>query len=651
MILALVTVCSWAYDVEIDGIYYNLVDKAQAAEVTNGDIEYEGEIVIPSSIQHEGVMYTVSGIRSYAFYRCTDLVTITIPNSVKSIGYFAFSGCSGLTSINIPNSLTTIADYAFENCTGLTSITIPRSVTSIEKYAFRNCRGLSSVTIPNSVKSIDYFAFSGCENIDSVFVSCEDMDDFSKYVSRTDIKSVFHENCLSWTTHIITINGETQNQIIIPDNVFSIGSYAFCNCRDLTNVIIPQTITSIGSYAFQNCSGLDSITIPNSVDFIPEATFEGCSGLESITLPFIGSGRSWSGSSSLFGYIFGSSMYAGGTDAKQYYADLCYKIYYIPSKLKNVTITGGSIRYGVFSNCSGITNITIPETVTSIGQYAFLNCFSLTSITIPESVTSIGNYAFKKCSGLINVTIPNSVTTIGMDAFSWCSCLVRIDIPESVTSIGSGAFQFSPDLTCITIPESVISIGSYTFRGCSGLTSITIPNSVTSIEPGTFYECSSLTSITIPETVTFIGEYAFKDCINIETIKCYADKIPTTHKYNSAFQGSYNATLFVPESAIEEYKSTAPWSNFGTILPLTGEPTIIDAINSDATSFLVSQQDGIVKISGMKAGNLVTVSTIDGKLVTTVETEGTSAVVNLTEMRGSIVVLNTGDKSAKVLIK
>ena len=195
-------------------------------------------------------------------------------------------------------------------------------------------------------------------------------------------------------------------------------------------------------------------------------------------------------------------------------------------------------------------------------------------IVIPESitfeksiysVTSIGDYAFWLCGSLTSVTIPNSVTSIGKGAFEYCISLTSVTIPNSVTSIGESAFEECSGLTSVTIPNSVTSIGSDAFWGCSSLTSVTIPNSVTSIGEEAFYECSSLTSVTIPNSVTSIGGYAFEKCRNIENVYCHADEVPSTF-YDAFYDSNIdNVTLYVPASAIEAYKTTEPWSYFGTI--------------------------------------------------------------------------------------
>ena len=171
-----------------------------------------------------------------------------------------------------------------------------------------------------------------------------------------------------------------------------------------------------------------------------------------------------------------------------------------------------------FHNCSSLTSVTIPDSVTTIENCAFNGCSSLTSITIPDSVTSIGYCAFRDCSSLTSVTIPDSVTTIGDSTFFGCSSLTSVTIPNSVTSIGAYTFFDCSSLTNITIPDSVASIGEGAFKYCSNLTSVTIPNRVTSIDADTFYGCSSLTSVTIPESVTKIGWKAFYNCSSLTRV-------------------------------------------------------------------------------------------------------------------------------------
>ena len=267
-----------------------------------------------------------------------------------------------------------ICDGAFRGCDSLQSITIPNSVTSIGDDAFSLCISLQSITIPNSVTKIGDGAFYGC-NI--CFFICN-----STYFQNDDV-CLFNKD----KTAIVSRIKDCINYII-PNSVTSIGDYAFYNCKSLQSITIPNSVTSIGNRAFDFCVSLQSITIPNSVTSIGDKAFYLCKSLQSITIP------------------------------------------------NSVT----SIGDGAFSGCKSLQSVTIPNSVTSIGDGAFSDCESLTNVTIPNSVTSIEDHTFSLCYSLQSVTIPNSVTKIGDEAFSWCEYLQSITIPNSVKNIGNRAF-------------------------------------------------------------------------------------------------------------------------------------------------------------------------------------------------------------------
>ena len=275
---------------------------------------------------------------------------------------------------------------------------------------------------------------------------------------------------------------------------------------------------------------------------------------------------------------------------------------------EGVTYSVTSIGDEAFRGCNFLTAISLPEGLTSIGNYAFEECSSLIAINIPKDVTSIGDRAFSGCRSLTSITLPEGVTSIGYSAFHYCSSLTAITLPEGVTSIGDGAFYKCTSLTAITLPEGVTSIGYRAFYNCISLKSITLPENskLTSIGWQAFEGCRSLTSITLPEGVTSIGKWAFSGCTSLTTIVlpksrisigskafancseltdvyCNAETVPSTE--TDAFEGSYieYATLHVPASAIDDYKSSAPWSDFGNIVSLDAAITRITLSESSAT--------------------------------------------------------------------
>ena len=231
-----------------------------------GYVGTDTDLVLPDN--YNGSNYEIC---KYAFYNCSGLTTITIPDSVTSIGEWAFNNCSGLTSVTIGNSVTYIGEWAFSDCSGLTSVTIGNSVTSIGDRAFLGCRSLTSIAIPNSVTSIGDSAFSGCSGLESITVS----SDNTKYHSS--------ENCLIETESRKLILGCNNSVIPTDGSVTSIGYSAFRGCSSLTSITIPNRVTSIGALAFYDCGGLTSVTIGNNVTSIGGSAFSGCSGLKNIT--------------------------------------------------------------------------------------------------------------------------------------------------------------------------------------------------------------------------------------------------------------------------------------------------------------------------------------------------------------------------------
>ena len=527
--------------IDVDDIVY-YIDFSNNEAIVGRSYSNSDNIVILSSITHNGKIYNVTSIGSEAFRLCTRMTSITIPNSVKSIG-----------------------DGAFRLC-GLTSITIPNSVTSIGNRAFEGCNSLASITIGNGVTTIGWDVFNDTPWFNN-------QPDGLVYAGKVAYK---YKGTMPANTNIILKKGTTAinssafykcsglTSITIPNSVKSIGNNAFSGCSGLTSVTIPNSVTSIGSQAFYGCSGLTSVTIPNSVTSIGYAAFEGCSGLTSVTIP--------------------NSVTSIGSDA-----------FWGCSGLRSVTIPNSvtSISTGAFRGCSGLTSIDIERDNTIYDSRNNCNAIIETATgkliqgcnttVIPNDVTSIGYAAFEGCSGLTSVTIPNSVTSIGSDAFWGCSGLTSVTIPNSVTELGSAAFWDCSGLTSVTIGNSITSIGEFAFIGCIGLTSITIPNSVTSIGVYAFSGCNGLTSVTIGNSVTSIGEYAFYYCTELTAV--IVEGITPASITSDTFENANNANLYVPKGAKSAYAAADYWKD----LPIIEYPS--NDVNQDGQTNVVDVVD------------------------------------------------------------
>ena len=388
----------------------------------------------------------------------------------------------------VHNGLPVVAlgEYALCDFNFITSISIPGTITSIGEAAIAANINLTEIKInPNNA----YYKV-----VDGALYTKDGKVLVQYAIARPD--TTF--NIPSGVTEIALgafAAGSNLENVTIPGTVTTIAESAFASCESLTEIIIPEGVTSIGDYSFEECTSLTNVVIPDSIAYIGRDAFSACD--------------------SLIYNEYDNAYYLGNDDNPFLALIEAKSMAIISCTIHSCTRLFASY---AFYDCSSLTSITIPNSVTHIGDDAFYGCSNLTSITIPNSVTSIGDYAFCACFRLTSITIPNSVTSIGDLAFSGCSSLTSITIPDSVTSIGDDAFSSCDSLTSVTIPNSVTSIGDYAFSSCDSLTSITIPNSVTSIGDYAFSACSSLTSITIPNSVTSIGRNAFRNCSSLTSV-------------------------------------------------------------------------------------------------------------------------------------
>lgn len=515
-----------------NGVLYELYSDGTAF-IVQGKVK--DDFTIPSSIQVNGLDYEVTTIGRMAFMNCSELTSVTIPSSVTSIGDHAFQYCGNLISVDIPSSVTDIGNHAFAY-SGLTSVTIPNSVTSITPWTFYGCGSLTSVNIPNSVTSIGEYAFSGCYGLTSV--------DIPNSVTSIDQEAFSHCDGLTSpvynSTLFVHMPPSYNGDYIIPDGITTVCADAFSGCTGLTSISISNGVKTIGDWAFEGCSNLTSLSIPNNVTSIGRGAFQNCNGLTSIQIES------------------GNTVYDSRENCNA-----------IIETASNTLI-------------KGCRNTIIPNSITSIGSSAFAFCNGMTSMTIPNSVTYIGNQAFFSCEELVSINIPNSIIEIDGAAFEKCKSLKSVIIPSSLTYINYGVFSGCSNITSIQV-ESGNTV--YDSRWDCNAIIETASNTL-------IYGCKNTI---IPRSVKSVRTLAFVGCSGLKDLYCLAKDVPVTDVDAFVDTDLANATLYVPLSSIENYKSAEPWSLFGNVVALPAE---MDLISGDVTgSGNVDVQDATIIVN------------------------------------------------------
>ena len=504
----------------------------------------------------------VTEIKNEAFKGCANLVSMTLPNTIETIGYSAFEKCSGLYSISLSESLKDLGHKAFYDCTSLRSINIPNGVTKLNYSTFEHCSKMLSVTIPDSITEIEYSTFSNCTSLTRVNIS--DLSAWCKIgFGNSSTANPLNEGASLY------LNGVMITELTIPSDITEIKSYAFYNCQQLKSLCVHNGVTAIGDAAFYNCEGtlfIDSNVVEGYFGYYDSdkrlwnAKFSEmvigdnvtkigayfCKGYGYLTRVTIGNRVSEIG-----GEAFSGCASLSMVNIKDLSA-WC--------KIEFSERTSNPLNEGadLYLNGALITELIIPSDITEVKSYAFYNCKSLTRVMLPENVTSIRYYAFSGCSSIEYMAIGEGVTSVNSDALYGCAATLQISskiIETDLSRPSYGTWISNSQPTEIIIDGNITKIGAYQFFVCSTLTKIVIPESVTEIGYGAFEGCSSLsradigslsawckidfssydanplfsgadlyinqekaTDITIPSDVEEVKDYAFYNCKSLTNV-------------------------------------------------------------------------------------------------------------------------------------
>ena len=490
----------------------------------------------PVSIQTFRMEEGAQTVGAEALYRCRELNSVELPESLIAIEEAAFTECVSLRSIRFSKNMTVIWDEAFKGCTGLREIDLSGKLETIKGYAFWGCTGLRSVKLPERMKSIESGAFAFCWNLGSIQIP--------------DGVSVIKNSCFFYCKSLSSVR--------IPASVTSIKDCAFYGCTALSALELPESVISIGEMAFTDCAALTSIRIPSSVTTIGLNAFIGCDRLTIIGaegsvaqqyaqeygIPFQPEGDPGTGMPSSAEPANNGSgeeeaeagQSAPGTvQTEREYSGVCGENlrWTLVSETGLLTISGSGEMLSYQADIQNtavdtqapwrrlpvsVKALRLEEGVVSIGNCAFFGCQDLRSVSLPTSLRTIGDQAFSGCVSLRAVTIPQRVTTLGNSSFFGCSGLRSVDFPEGMTSIGIRAFCMCNNLRCLQFPASLKTINREAFCGCYYLSCIRFSEGLTSIGASAFSSCNHLVSLELPEGLKSVANSAFPRNLNVVVI-------------------------------------------------------------------------------------------------------------------------------------
>ena len=513
-----VTIHQEAKELTYSSIYYTTLD-GNVYNTTSFDLPVLSNTYTDGvgEIRFEGNVSTI-GENAFAW---SNITSITLPESVRTISNTAFYNCESLAEVELPEGVSYIGYQSFAYCTSITDMTLPDSLTSIGSNAFYGCNALASITIGSGLTQVEENAFNYCNKLRKVYIH-----DIGAWLNISFANQ--SANPVSSAKNLY-VNGSLLTNLVAPA-VSDIKQYALYGCESITSIDLSNLSGSIGNSAFAECGFATSLTIGDGVTSISESAFSNCAKLETV--------------------VIGDSVTTIGENAFYY--------------------------------CSKLASLTIGDSVTTIGELAFCNCSSLKELTIPNSVELIDSRAFYNCNTLNSISMGSGIKSIGelaFDVYNWDITLsLYINDLASWCNIDFGSSSANPihcadklyiegsSTSDITIPSTVTNIKKYAFYNCDLINSVTLHSGIKSIGQEAFYDCNNITEITIPKSVSTIGERAFCYCSSLSKVYCKPTTPPTADYYNSwsAFESCSSAlVIYVPSESVGNYTTADGWRYYG----------------------------------------------------------------------------------------
>ena len=589
-------------------------------------------------------------IETAAFKDCVALEDITYPGQLSVLGNRAYQGCENLKSVIFNKNeqyqpALTICDYTFAQCSLINTLSFPGRLTSVGNYTFSDCTYLTNLTFEDSNEAVTLgsgatgetdrrymLPLFGNSNLTSLYMGrivdyTADKDcSYSPFYNQqflTDVR-FSQAGTVTYCKDYLLYKVNNCESLILPESLTTIGNWTFRGMSKLGGIVIPNAVTTIGTYAFADDIAMESAKLSTSCPWLKDGLFSECGKLQAITIPMVVTKmdtQMFTNCKSLITATFedGTDLIEMGYGAsnKEYglFRDCPIESLYLgrwlsystkdnsendaPNRapfchiptLNNLTIgkNVGVIDKFMFSYCTGLEDVFLPDNITSVGMWGFRGCTSLKSVRLSQNLSQIADYGFSECSSLDNVVFPASMTSVADNSFSNCTSLRKLDLGSSLKIIGPSAFQNCTALEGIDMPKTLEGLGVGSFAGCTSLPYVEVKGEVPSVGKQAFQRCTGLTWISLSENISSLGENSFEGCTNIKYVKSYATSPVPTGLVNFPEEVVANGTLFVPANVINNYKRSATWRKWGSIKAMTEDVFL--------SSLTLNQSDAHLKAS------------------------------------------------------